>query len=134
MFCLVVIAVNVAVYGYVDADHSRLLKSITTTSICNVFVSYTCLLHVTLTAPCYKINTCTPRNDLSFAHQKVFPKGTLFNTSLEQEAAVRDWLAKAGLSIEAARLKFVFYKGRYDKVSHVLTCTAITTNVCMWYC
>jgi hypothetical protein len=75
-----------------------------------------CTLHITLTAPC--LHTCTPRNDLSLAHQKVFPKGTLFNTSLEQEAAVRDWLAKAGLSTEAARLRFVFYKGRYDKVSH----------------
>jgi hypothetical protein len=54
----------------------------------------------------------------SLAHQKVFPRGTVFNTSLEQEAAVRDWLCKAGLSIEAARLRFVFYKGRYDKVTY----------------
>ena len=38
----------------------------------------------------------------------------MFETCLQQEAAVRSWLITSGLSKESARLNFIFYEGRFD--------------------
>ncbi|CAM9762322.1 unnamed protein product, partial [Phaeothamnion confervicola] len=44
---------------------------------------------------------------------KVFPAGKRFATSVEQETVVRQWLLDAGMAAEAAKLRLVWYDGRY---------------------